>query len=515
MNGTADRSSCRFVLLMVLFAGCFCGRFVFGGPPWEEVQKLHATDGAMYDILGYSLASDGKLIISGAPGDDDNGSNSGSAYVFDVATGQQLLKLLPTDGSPDDSFGRSVALSGNLAVVGAYLDNDYGMDSGSAYVFDLTTGQELFKLNADNERAGDRFGYSVALSGSLAVIGSPYKSINNHYSFGTAYVFDVTTGQQLFKLTASDAEAGDEFGWSIAINGNVAIIGAIFGNNDAGYNSGSAYVFDLNTGQQLIKLSSADGMPLDFFGNSVALNGNIAVIGAEGDLVNGNDTLYGSAYIFDISTGQQLFKILAADGTKQSYFGHSVSISGNLALIGSYEDSHNGRLAGSAYLFDADTGQQLYKLLAADGNENDEFGVSTAIIGNLAVIGAWGVSDNYDGSGAVYTFQPLNITDLLTVSPDPLIAGQNGIFSISQALPDQTTWIIYSLDGLMPSYFNSLNVSIDIANPKVAGPPRSTDANGDLQVVLPIKNIPRQVSIWFQAVQRENSTNYVATEILP
>ena len=156
-----------------------------------------------------------------------------------MATGQQVFKLVASDAAEHDMFGLSVAVSGNLAIVGAPGDDDDGAVSGSAYLFDVTTGQQLFKLTA-SDALGDRiFGTSVAISGNRAIVGAPGNGIGVHY--GSAYVFDVTTGQELFKLTAPDLNPPffhDNFGGSVAISGNTVIVGDLEDDNDAGVASG-------------------------------------------------------------------------------------------------------------------------------------------------------------------------------------------------------------------------------------------------------------------------------------
>jgi len=134
-----------------------------------------------------------------------------------------------------------VAISGNTALVGARLDDDGGNESGSAYLFDITTGLQLAKLTASDAAAGDRFGSSVAISGNVALIGA-FSNDDAGDSSGSAYLFDITTGLQLAKLTASDAALGDEFGFSVAISGNTALVGALF-DDDGGFDSGSAYLY--------------------------------------------------------------------------------------------------------------------------------------------------------------------------------------------------------------------------------------------------------------------------------
>ena len=182
----------------------------------------------------------GNIAVVGARRDDDNGENSGSAYLFDVVTGQQLWKLFPDDGAAGDNFGGDVSISGNTAIVGAR--------SGSAYLFDVTTGQQIAKLLPNDGESADLFGEKVAVFDNLAIVGASHDDDYGDMS-GSAYLFDVTTGQQIAKLLPNDGEEGDTFGLSVDIDENLAVIGA-----DDGNNIGSAYVFDVVTGQQVHKL---------------------------------------------------------------------------------------------------------------------------------------------------------------------------------------------------------------------------------------------------------------------
>jgi len=304
-----------------------------------QIAKLTAADATAFDQFGISVALSGTTAIIGANDEDD----AGSVYVFDITTGQQLFKLTASDAAASDFFGTSVAISGTTAIIGASGDDDAGSLSGSAYIFDTTTGQQLFKLTASDAAASDRFGSSVSISGTTAVIGA-YQDDDGGTNSGSAYVFDTTTGQQLFKLTASDAAANDWFGDSVSISGTTAIIGA-YQDDDGGSNSGAAYVFNTITGQQLFKLTAADAAADDQFGESVAISGTTAIIGATWDNDAGNRT--GSAYLFDTATGQQLFKLTASDAASISAFGNSVAISNGMAIVGAFFDDS----AGSAYLF--------------------------------------------------------------------------------------------------------------------------------------------------------------------
>ena len=141
------------------------------------------------------------------PSDDDAGNSSGSAYLFDVATGQQLHKLTANDAAAVDRFGVSVGISGGTAIVGARADDDAGNSSGSAYLFDVATGQQTHKLTADDAAELDFFGNSVSIGGGIAIVGAQGDDDGGDSS-GSVYLFDVATGQQIHKLAAADAAAG-------------------------------------------------------------------------------------------------------------------------------------------------------------------------------------------------------------------------------------------------------------------------------------------------------------------
>lgn len=281
------------------------------------------------------MSVSGNSAVIGAPG--DNGT-VGSAYVFDTTTGTQQIKLTADSAFTTVTFGNSVSVSGNIAVVGAPATNAPSFREGDAYVFDTTTGQQLFRLLASDRQPLDQFGYSVSVSGNTAVIGT--------LSAGAAYVFDTTTGQELFKLTPNDA--GGSFGETVAISGSIAVVGAPT-DLEQGANAGAAYVFDTTTGTQLFKLFSNDIAPEDRFGTSVSVSGSIAVIGATGDDDAGPRT--GAAYVFDTTTGQQLFKLKALDPGSENRFGRSVSVSGSTAVIGAQANDDAGTNSGSAYAY--------------------------------------------------------------------------------------------------------------------------------------------------------------------
>jgi len=335
----------KFVASLAIMLGCIA---TTQAAPVDLETKITADDAATGDMFGYSVAISGNTAIVGASSDNDTGTDSGSAYLFDATTGSQLAKLTADDAANFDDFGTSVAISGNTAIVGAVGDDDGGFASGSAYLFDVATGNQLAKLTADDAAAGDRFGHSVAISGNTAIVGA-FANDDAGGSSGSAYLFNATTGSQLAKFTADDAAEGDRFGFSVAISGNTAIVGAWL-DDDGGGNSGSAYLFDATTGSQLAKLTADDAAANDFFGISVAISGNTAIVGARSDDDAGSSS--GSAYLFDVTTGNQLAKLTADDAATNDSFGASVAISGSTAIVGAWSDDDAGFSSGSAYLFD-------------------------------------------------------------------------------------------------------------------------------------------------------------------
>jgi hypothetical protein len=286
---------------------------------------------------------DNTAIVGAHVAKNSSGLNSGAAYVFEVSTGKELFKLTATDGEDSDTFGMSVAISGNVAIVGAASDSDGGHDSGSAYLFDVATGQQLHKLTASDAAPFDVFGSSVAICGDIAIVGANGDDDNGNRS-GAAYLFDVKTGTELFKLTASDGSAQDFFGQTVAISGDRAIVGAV-GNKNSVPGSGAVYLFDTATGTELFKIVASDVETDMGFGNSLTLSGNTAVVGAMTSSVAG--LWSGAAYLFDVATGEELVKLVPSDASERDFFGGSVAISGNTLVIGATDDLN----AGAAYIF--------------------------------------------------------------------------------------------------------------------------------------------------------------------
>ncbi len=406
-------TTCACAFLRVLAAAISLGAMLVSGAQASTV-KLVPSDGLSGDQFGVSTAMSGGTLVVGAAAHDTAGTtDQGAAYVFvRSASGWiQQQKLAATDGAGRDGFGSAVATSNDTIVVGAWGDDNF---RGSAYVFVRNNGiwVEQQKLVASDGAFGDRFGFSLAMSADTIVIGAFADDDDGVAPFfrGSAYVFDRTDHGWIErqKLTPSDGLGGEFFGRSVAIDGDTIVIGAEFDDINATFDDrGSAYVFARigGTWWEQQKLTATDGATQDQFGASVAVSGNTIVVGAEsGDLGVGANQ--GSAYVFTRSGNvwTQHQKLTAGDGSPGDKFGFSVAIRGDTIAIGTDADDVGTNVdQGSLYLFVRDGGVWVehMKLVAEDGSAGDRFGQSVAIDSLGIVAGAWG-DDGFRGSAYVF-----------------------------------------------------------------------------------------------------------------
>ena len=307
----------------------------------------------------------------------------------------QTAELTASDGAANDRFGYSVSVSGPLAIVGAtYHAVGANAHQGAAYVFvqSGTTWTQQQELTASDGAASDDFGTSVALSGTTAIVGAPDHAVGANPAQGAAYVFvqSGATWTQQQELTASDGVASDVFGSSVSLSGTMAIVGAQNHTVGASQQQGAAYIFAQSgtTWTQQQEVTASDGVASDDFGTSVSLSGTIAIVGAPYHTVGANQQ-QGAAYIFVQSgaTWTQQQELTAGDGAGGDHFGLTGSVSGNIAIVGSF--FHN-RLSGAAYIFvqSGTTWTQQQELTASDGAPYAEFGFSVSLSGTTAIVGA-------------------------------------------------------------------------------------------------------------------------------
>jgi len=482
-----------------------------------EEAKLLASDGAEDDLFGWSVSNDGRAMVVGANGD---GSNSGSAYVFRYdpeGSGRWVeeAKLLASDGAFGDQFGVSVSIDGDAIVVGAFEDNDNGVDSGSAYVFryDGSDWVEEAKLLAPDGAEDDSFGWSVSIDRDAIVVGA-YLDDDNGSNSGSVYVFryDGFGWVEEAKLLTSDGTAYDFSGSSVSIDGDTIVVGA-YGDDDNGLYSGSAYVFRYNGVEWVeeAKLLAFDGAAWDFFSWSVSIDGDAIVVGARLDEDNGSKS--GSVYVFryDGFGWVEEAKLLASDGAAGDYFGTSVSIDGDAIVVKALYDTVNGRGSGSAYVFryNGSDWVQEAKLLASDGAFDDYYGRSVSIDGDAIVVGS--KYDNKYGTGSGLAYFERLVWPTLSVEPETLMAGELVTFDVVNCRPNTETYIVYSTHGRGWTVVQPLSITLDLQLPALAGTVW-TDDEGDAEwshVVAGGQGYP----VWFQAIQYQLKTNVVSTSV--
>jgi FG-GAP repeat/Putative Ig domain len=387
--------------------------FTLSGETWREQQKLLPDISAAGNFFGASVAISGDTALIGAWGDDiGENADQGSAVVF-VRSGEtwtKQKKLTAADGSADDKFGLSVAISGDTAVIGV-IGEDFGYeDQGAAYVFSRvgTEWSQQPRLFAPDGEADDKFGAPVAVSGDTVVVGASFDDIGGNANQGSAHVFEICQSlTEQDRLTGNIGAESEYFGVKVAISGDTAVVGAKFDTVDGNEKQGSAYVFVRNgarwTRQQM--LTGSDSAKDGWFGSSVGISGDTVIVGATNEEVGAN-TDQGAAYIFvrNGTTWTQQKRLTSSDGEMYDYFGNTVAISGDTAIVGAEShdtDEHTRQGAAYIYVRSGATWTERQKLVASDGVEGDRFGESVAINGDTAVIGAVGKNDS---RGAAYVF---------------------------------------------------------------------------------------------------------------
>ena len=353
----------------VVGAGLFNSAYVFqrdegGQDNWGEVKILTSSDAQGFDLFGNNAAINGDTIIVGAHLEDDGGLAAGAAYIFHRDEGGtdnwgEVKKLTASDAQAASFFGGSVAVSGGTAIVGAYEeDNEGGPRPGAAYVFQRDEGGadnwgEVKKLTASDAQAADRFGNSVAISGDTAIVGAFLEDAGGTDA-GAAYVFQRDEGGtdnwgEVAKLTASDAQAGDEFGADVAVSDDDAVAGALGDGCES-----AAYVFHRNEGGtdnwgEVTKLTASDASCGAIFGSGVAVSGDLAAVGAY--RVN-------AAYAFRRNQGGadnwgQVARLSASPSSQGlDYFGWSAAVVNDTIFVGANQEGEGGLFAGAVYVFD-------------------------------------------------------------------------------------------------------------------------------------------------------------------
>lgn len=387
-----------------------------GTPPpngFFEIQSLFSPDPDLEDDFGVTVGKSQDVIVVGAPSDDEAAFNSGAVYVYRRSGGTWLFeqKLLSTAPRASQRFGQSVAVSGDVLVAGSAGNANDPLKGGAhVYRYNGSTWLEEVVLVGEPGSPGGTFGASVALDQDLLVVGA-FNEQGAVFATGVAYVFRGAPGTWTFEalLEPSDGVVGDQFGFSVDVDGDAIVVSSA----TADLGRGKAYAFSFETGvwAETGVLEASDGAQVDLFGISVAISGNLIVAGAflDDDACNNDpDCNSGSVYVFRRSAGvwSEDAKITASDAQADDVFGSSVDILGNRIIASAVSESTAGAGAGSVYVYEFDgldwTSEQKFQgVLTAAG---DDLGVSVELDGALAVVGAWRSDLSGTDTGSVLLF---------------------------------------------------------------------------------------------------------------
>lgn len=375
--------------------------------------KVLPTDARQHDSFGRSLAMSGETVLVGAKGDDAAGNNAGTAYVFQRIAGRwvEQARLRAGDAEPNDAFGYAVALSGDTALVGASQEDSRGNGAGAAYVFTRrgTVWTQDAKLTARDGSSFDAFGYAVAIDADTAVIGAREDDVAGDDT-GSAYVYERRGGAwvERAKLVAPDASASARFGGTVAIAGDVVVVGAA-GDDGAATDAGAAYVFRHSEDAWMPdgKLTADDAMPADTLGYAIAVDGDLVAVSALRDDSAGPDAGAVHLYARGTERWRPVAELTPPDAIANQWFGWSLALSAGTIVVGSAYDTHGSDKEGpfgSAYVFVKEKGswREETKLVARVPNPFDLFGWAVAMSGPIVAISARLDDEAGQEAGAVY-----------------------------------------------------------------------------------------------------------------
>ena len=383
--------------------------------PTIPALTLPNPDPGTTDWFGWSLDSSGDFVVVGALLDDVGGTDAGGAYVFDLGSPTPTVPVTPLlNPTPSniDQFGGAVAVSGNIALVGGRLDDVGAENAGSVYVYDLasaTPETPFLTIHNPEPATGDQFGHALTLDGSIAVVGAWLDSPGGVASAGSAYVYDLAGAAPTTPLVTLEEpvpETADQFGYSLAVRGTTVLAGARFDNATAG----GAYVFDLSSPTPETIAGVLDNLTPaanDRFGFSVSIDGNLMVVGSPLEDTEGIDA--GAAFVYDLASGspQLLATLYSPTPGRGDSFGVAVDISGSRIVVGADRDNTTAIDTGTAYVYDLTSAAPNLPMLTLNSPTpaaEDRFGISVAIDGELVVVGAFQDDSVGLNSGSAHVF---------------------------------------------------------------------------------------------------------------
>ncbi len=405
--------------LKMVFSFDLSGFVLESGDPWEVLEeiKLNASDGNSKDYFGYALDHEGDRLIVGTFRKASGGLNySGRAYIYEWEQGawSETASLVAWDAAAFDYFGYCVAVAGEWAAVGAIYDDDGQTNSGSVYLFkkEGVDWIEKQKIQADVPLSNGRFGSAVDLSDEELIVGS-YGA--DSYA-GRAYIFrrEGESWSQAAELGHPEVDSRDYFGYSVSISDEVAVVGAYRDEVGSISVSGAAYVFRKLAGNWVTeeRIVSPNPGSSEYFGFTVGVSGPVVVVGAFRDSESGISGA-GAAHVYRYQTSSATWQfeetLLASDAAAYDSFGSSVSIYDDTIAVGAYGSDPLGSYSGAGYLFRYDESSAEWverkKVVASDGSAGDYLGYRhNAVSQRFVVFGALGDDDLGSLSGSAYVY---------------------------------------------------------------------------------------------------------------
>jgi len=406
-----------------------------------HIATIRAQDATTSADFGAAVAIDAaeRVVCVGAPR-DPGGLGPGALYTFNIDTQAQIRKITPNDTTITSTFARAVQYADTIALAASLnsttlgtgalytFSNNTGAQIGLTNAAD-TLPQDAFAFDIDHEPTN-----------GITIVGAPADDITflniNETNAGSAYLFNGDT-----QLTAPDFTAQDEFGTAVAIDAQTAIIGAPRDDDDADQDTdaGSAWLFDLASANATFKLTPEPNNPddpaapnnaLSGFGSAVDIDAGHAIVGAPTE----NLTLQalGAVYVFDTNTGQRLRRLIPDDPKPFTQLGEAVALQGNIAVVGAPFDDTAGNAAGAVYIFDINSGNQLAKILPDNNSSGQNFGAAVDIHQNLIAVG---IENGFNARGEVRIYE-LGIS--ITQQPQQAIVSpaESATFTVAAAGPE-------------------------------------------------------------------------------
>lgn len=371
-----------------------------------EDVRITANDSVAGDNFGFDVALEGDLLAVGAPFDANISPDAGSAYTFDANTGAQLQRFT----GPiflGDNFGSSVLLRDGRLLVGAPREDFVAQLSGRIYVFDALSGAGVASLapvgGGVSGPVGHSLGESMEISGDLLIAGTRGDT-ELVPGGGSAHLYDASDGSLIGKLFPDDSAFADNFGFSVGVSGQRSVVGRPFDDVN-GPDSGSALLFDTQTGNQLQLFAPTDASADDLVGTTVAIEGDTVLVGAPFLDLPGGSFNEGAVYVYDASSGALRTRLISPQPSANGRFGDGLATSPAYLLIGeSLGTSSRGVASGLIHVYDRVSLQRLFQLETSDGALGDALGESIAIDGQRVLAGARGADFLGELSGAAYLF---------------------------------------------------------------------------------------------------------------